>query len=145
MSAASWGYFDTSVLAKRYIREEGSPKARLLLRRHRFLSSAIAPLELVSALTRRHLAGELSDKGYGAILQRLKNDREYWELIEVGPEVLGRAEELIRQTGLRTLDALHLASCLMFQSISGMSIPLITADTHQQDAARSLSVQLLSV
>ena len=46
-------YFDTSVLVKRYVREDGSMYARALMRRHRVVSSAVAPLELLSALTRR--------------------------------------------------------------------------------------------
>jgi predicted nucleic acid-binding protein len=37
----AWAYFDTSVLLKRYVREDTSAQARALLRRHRFLSSAI--------------------------------------------------------------------------------------------------------
>ncbi|MGH7387624.1 MAG: type II toxin-antitoxin system VapC family toxin, partial [Candidatus Methylomirabilales bacterium] len=60
--AGQWAYFDTSVLVKRYVREPGSRRARVLLRRYRFLSSAIAPLEVISALVRRQSAGELTKR-----------------------------------------------------------------------------------
>lgn len=44
-----------------------------------------------------------------AIRSRLHKNRAYWELVEVGAIVLSQAEELVQKTGLRTLDALHVA------------------------------------
>ena len=134
---ATWAYFDTSVLAKRYVEEAGSPRARSLFRKYRFLSSAIAPLELVSAITRRYKTGELTDKNHQAIMNRIHVDRSYWELVEVSPIVLERAEDLITNTNLRSLDAIHVASALVFQSLTGRRIPFITADEMQREAASS--------
>ena len=88
---APWAYFDTSVLVKRYVREQGSPRARFLLRRHRFLSSAVAPVEVVSALCRRRAAGELTQQNFAAILTRIREDRSYWQLVEVSPLVLAQS------------------------------------------------------
>ncbi|MBI4483229.1 MAG: type II toxin-antitoxin system VapC family toxin [Acidobacteria bacterium] len=140
---AVWAYFDTSVLVKRYVRETGSPRARALLRQYRFLSSAIAPLEVVSALRRRRAIGELAEKDFFAILSRIRKDRVYWELVEVSPLVLSRAEELIRETALRTLDAVHLASALVFQTASGIRVSLITADARQREAAGRWALDLV--
>ncbi len=42
-------YFDTSVLVKRYVDEDGSTRARAGLRRYRVVTSSIAPLEALSA------------------------------------------------------------------------------------------------
>ena len=50
MSQTRWAYFDTSVLVKRYVKEQGSAAARRLLQRYRFLSSAVAPVEVVSQI-----------------------------------------------------------------------------------------------
>ncbi len=55
-------YFDTSVLVKLYVWEDGSAMARTLPRRHRCVVSAIAPVEVVSALHRRAAAGDV-DRG----------------------------------------------------------------------------------
>ncbi|MDE2059179.1 MAG: type II toxin-antitoxin system VapC family toxin [candidate division NC10 bacterium] len=137
---APWAYFDTSVLLKRYIREAGSAQARASLRRHRFLSSAIAPVEAMSALCRRRTSGELAEEDFAVILSRMRRDRSYWELVAVTPLVLTDAEELIQTTGVKTLDALHLASVLAFQAMSGIRIPFITADIRQRDAASQLNV-----
>ena len=129
---APWAYFDTSVLVRRYIREAGSHRARRLLRQYRFLSSAIAPVEMMSALCRRRAAGELAERDFRAILSRMHKDRSYWELVEVSPLVLAHAEDLIRKTALRTLNALHLGSALAFQAASGIAIPFITGDARQR-------------
>jgi predicted nucleic acid-binding protein len=138
-----WAYFDTSVLMKRYVKEAGSPAARKLLQRYRFLSSALAPVEALSALSRRRTAGEITQRDFLAIRSRLHKDRDYWELIEVGPIVLSQAEDLVQKTGLRTLDALHVASALTFQATSGLTIPFVTADVRQRDAAESLALNLI--
>ena len=136
-------YFDTSVLVKRYVNEQGSARARALLRNHRFLSSAIAPVEAVSALHRRRVAGELSLSSFDAILMQLVKDRRYWSLVEVTSMVLERAETVIRETGVRTLDAIHLASALHVRATMGQSDPrlsFITADSVQHEAALRLGL-----
>ncbi len=145
MTATRWAYFDTSVLVKRYIKEEGSTTARRLLQRYRFLSSVVAPVEVLSALSRRRTAGELTQRDFLAIRSRLHKDRAYWELVEVGSLVLSQAEELVQKTGLRTLDALHVASVFTFQSASGLAIPFVTADVRQREAAERLALTLIWV
>lgn len=72
-------------------------------------------------------------------------NRSYWELVEVGEIVLNQAEELAQKTGLRTLDALHLASVLTFQAASGLTIPFITADVRQRKGAEMLGINLIWV
>ncbi|MDF0653123.1 MAG: type II toxin-antitoxin system VapC family toxin [Nitrospira sp.] len=145
MSAVRWAYFDTSVLVKRYVKEEGSTTARHLLQRYRFLSSAIVSVEVLSALSRRRTAGELTPRDFLAIRTRLHKDRSYWELVEVGALVLSQAEELVQTVGLRTLDALHVASALTFQAASGLTIPFITADSLQREAGERLALNLVWV
>lgn len=145
MRSLPWAYFDTSVLVKRYVKEEGSTTARRLLQRYRFLSSAVAPVEVLSAISRRRTSGEINHRDSLAIRARLHKDRAYWELVEVGGIVLSQAEELVQKTGLRTLDALHVASALTFQAASGLTIPFITSDLRQREAADSLALTLIWV
>ena len=105
----SLAYFDTSVLVKNYVREAGSARARSLLRTYSFLSSAIAPLELMSALMRKRSTGELNVLELPRVLARIQTDRLYWKLLDIGASVLSQGEELIQKTSLRTTDAIHLA------------------------------------
>jgi predicted nucleic acid-binding protein len=140
-----WAYFDTSVLVKRYVSEIGSVRARMLLGRYRFLSSAVAPIELTSALCRRAASGELTEADFTRIQSKLKKDRLAWELVEITPGVLNQAEEIVRKTSLRTLDALHVATALVFQSVSGIRVPFVTGDARQRGAAERLELNVLWV
>ena len=143
--AVAWAYFDTSALVKRYVNESGSGATRRLVRQYRFLSSAIAPVEVTSALNRRRNLGDLAERDFAAIRSRVLKDRDYWELIEVGPEVLSRAEQLVQHQPLRTLGAIHVATALSFQSASGLHIPFITGDTQQRQVAEHLQMNVLWV
>jgi hypothetical protein len=46
---------------------------------------------------------------------------------------------------VRTLDALHIASALTFQDASGLTIPFITGDATQSDAAQYLALTVIWV
>jgi uncharacterized protein len=133
--AEALAYFDTSVLVKRYVEEPGSDHARRLMRRYRLLSSVITSVEAVSALSRRHRVGELARNHFDAIIVRMHADLLYWDMVELGAGVLEGAERLILQTPVRTLDALHIASALVLQMESGASLPFVTADARQREAA----------
>ena len=130
---------------KRYVQEEGSSQARSLLKKHRILTSVIAPTEAISALSRRQTLQELTAKHFAEILSRIKADRAYWELVEVSALVLNEADQVILKTDLRTLDAIHLASILTFQTASSIKIPFITGDTKQQEAANHLGLDTIWV
>lgn len=136
-------YFDTSVLVRRYVEEAGATRARNLLGTHRLLSSAVAPLEVLAALCRKRASGQLPTTDFTAIRSRVLRDRTHWELIEVSPLVLAQAEAVIMETALRTIDALHLASHLVFQSSSGLRIPFVTGDARQRDAATQLELDVV--
>jgi uncharacterized protein len=141
----SLAYFDTSVLVKNYVREAGSARARALLRTHSFLSSAITPVELMSALMRKHSTGELNLQDLSRILARIREDRPYWKLLDVGASVLSQGEELAQKTRMRTFDAIHLASLAVFRSASGSVSTFITADGWQRDAATHLDLDVVWV
>ena len=142
--AAPWAYVDTSVLLKRYIEEAGAADSRRLLRRYRVVSSAIAPVEATSALWRRRAANDVADADLQAILRRLVDDRSHWELVDLTADVLDRAEQVIQRAGVRTLDAVHLASALAVQAASGRgrTMQFITADARQREAAVGLGLQV---
>ncbi|HZY60480.1 MAG TPA: type II toxin-antitoxin system VapC family toxin [Candidatus Binataceae bacterium] len=138
-------YFDTSALVKRYVHEEGSVQARTLLRNYRVVSSAIAPLEALSALLRRRALGQLSERDLTVIRGRMRVDIERWELLECNETVLGRAEEVIEAVGGKTLDALHIASALVFQEASLIRVGFVTADARQTEAARRMALKVTRI
>jgi predicted nucleic acid-binding protein len=117
-----------------------------LLRRHDLLSSAITPVEVLSAVWRRKRNGEVSEENFSATLSRVQSDRIRWELVELGATVLGRAEEIVQGTvPMRALDAIHVASLMTFQSAAGIRVPLITGDSRQRDAAEQMQLDVVWV
>jgi predicted nucleic acid-binding protein len=141
----SLAYFDTSALVKNYIREAGSSRVRGLLTRYEFLSSAITPIELQSALQRRHRRREITQRNYNSIVSRLTNDRSYWQLVEVVPELLTKAEELVKTENVRTLDAIHIASAIIIQESFPTPVPFISADERQLIAAQNSELNVIAI
>jgi uncharacterized protein len=141
----SLAYFDTSALVKNYVQEAGSARVRELVAAYEFLSSAIAPIELLSAVQRRYRQGEISRPNYNAIVARVKTDRTFWQLVESVPQVLIKAEEVVVSHNVRTLDAIHLASALIIQRSLSTTFPFISADERQLDAARRCKLQTIAV
>jgi predicted nucleic acid-binding protein len=140
---AAAAYFDTSVLLKRYFAEAGSARAQSLLKRHLLISSAIAPIEAMSAICRRRDTGELSGRAFAQVTRRFQRDRARWELVEVTPQILDIAEELVDRFNLRTLDAVHLASGHLLQATLRSRLRFVTADARQRDTATALSFECL--
>ncbi|HET7006120.1 MAG TPA: type II toxin-antitoxin system VapC family toxin [Candidatus Binatia bacterium] len=141
----SLAYFDTSVLVKNYVQEGGSAQARQLLAAYEFLSSAIAPIELHSAVQRRYRQGDITRANYNAIIARVKTDRSSWQLVESVPQVLAKAEEAVVKHQVRTLDAIHLASALIIQQSVHTPLQFISADERQLAAARSCKLQTIAI
>lgn len=142
----TFAYFDTSALVKRYVRERGSAQVGALLRRHNLLSSAITPVEVLSAVWRRKRDGDVSEEDVLATLSRVQSDRVRWELVEVGGTVLSRAEEIVQGTvPMRALDAIHVASLITFQAAAGIRVPFITGDGRQRDAAEQMKLDVVWV
>ena len=142
----TFAYFDTSALIKRYVNEKGSGRVVSLLRRYDLLSSAITPVEVMSALCRRKRNGELSDQDFAVTLSRIRGERTRWELVELGGTVLSRAEEIVQGiVPMRALDAVHVASLTTFQAAAGMPVPFVTGNGKQRDAATLLGLEVIWV
>ena len=138
----AWGYFDTSVVVKRYVPESGSSLAREVMRRHSFLSSAIAPLETLSAISRRRRSGEVDQNTFNSIRFRIELDRAHWELVPVDRAVLERAEEIVSTGNVRALDAIHIACALSFNEGAGTRVLFFSADERQLDAAARFGLRI---
>jgi len=141
----SLAYFDTSALVKIYIHEAGSSRVRGLLTSYEFLSSAITPIELHSAVQRRRRQGEITQPNYNSIVSRFAKDRSYWQLVEVVPQILSKAEELVKTANVRTLDAIHIASAIIIQDSFTTPLPFISADERQLAAAQSCRLSVIAI
>jgi predicted nucleic acid-binding protein len=130
---------------KNYVREAGSSRVRGLLTRYEFLSSAVTPIELQSAVQRRHRQREITQANYNSIISRVANDRSYWRLVEVIPQLLSKAEELVKTENVRTLDAIHIASAIIIQESFAAPLPFISADERQLAVAQNCELSVIAI
>ena len=103
----------------------------------RAYTSDLAGVEARRVIDRLRLDGTLDDAGVVAALEQLGRIEASIGRIALTRVVLRRAS-LPMATAVKTLDALHLASALLFQERRGVSLVFATHDTQQAMAARAL-------
>jgi predicted nucleic acid-binding protein len=123
-------YVDTSVLLKRYVDEPDSDRADELL---------AADPELVTGRhtiveVRRNLARLLAATDAAAARVAFAEDVAALSIIELDAATCELAATIGEQTGVRTLDSLHLGAALRL----GTAITFLTFDVRQAQAARAL-------
>lgn len=57
----------------------------------------------------------------------------YLEIVRLTDDVLRRTEEILLHSSARTLDAIHIASALLFQESTGIALTFITSDKRQAE------------
>ncbi len=104
-------FFDSSGLAKRYIRERGSDEVEKILSVAGELGlSVIAPAEVISALSRLRRQRAIAQGQYDLAKRALFTDLEDVSVVGVTNSVVAGAIGLLEEYSIRTLDALHVAS-----------------------------------
>jgi predicted nucleic acid-binding protein len=141
-----WAYFDTSVIVKLYVAEGATLEAKGLVRKHSLLSSVLLPLEVTAALARRRAAGEVTPGDFSTALGHFQEDQQFFEWVELARGVRQRVEALLQVHAIRTLDAIHIASALLFKErVEIAMLPFITGDKRQFLAAQTLGLETLWV
>ena len=105
-------YLDSSALVKVYAVEPGHDSMAGLLTKHAGLlfTSVVTYAEVLSAMTRGHRSGRITDRDYSAAKLRFRQDWREILVIELREDVLSDVERLIESHGLRGFDAVHLCS-----------------------------------
>jgi uncharacterized protein len=116
-------YFDASALAKRYVRERGSVKVRRLLSADLAATSRFSAVEIASALARRVREGSLAEGDRERAVTTLEQDLTAMLVVELTPDVVGRAHVLLRRHPLRAGDAVQLASWMCLRDALQDEIP----------------------
>ena len=135
-------FLDTSALLKRYVEEEGSQYIRQLLTRSDFSfhQSFLTPLEITSALYRRHRAGLLSNPELTQILNAYTaHTQDRYATILHSDQLMHLAATLLARHPLRSLDAIQLAAALTLQSTfppNASPFTFVSADDRLLTVAR---------
>jgi len=129
-------YVDSSALLKRYIDEPDSEAAEALLRSDPSLLTARHTIVEV----RRNLARLLDETDAAAARSAFTQDLRVFSIVELDEVTCETAAAIAELTGVRTLDALHLAAA---QRVGGSAVPFLTFDLRQAQAARTLGLIVL--
>jgi predicted nucleic acid-binding protein len=129
-------YADSSALLKRYIEEPDSTVAEAqLLTDPEWFSGRHTFVEI-----RRNLARMVSDQELVRLRGAFDNDWRRTTVVELDEITCRLAADIGEQTGLRTLDALHLAAAMR---LGPRTLTFLTFDLRQAQVARQLGFVVL--
>ena len=129
-------YADSSALLKRYIEEPDSRVAEAqLLTDPEWFSGRHTFVEI-----RRNLARMVSDQELVRLRGAFDNDWRRTTVVELDEITCRLAADIGEQTGLRTLDALHLAAAMR---LGPRTLTFLTFDLRQAQVARQLGFVVL--
>jgi predicted nucleic acid-binding protein len=137
-------YLDTSALVKLFVEEPGSAVVATLVTRVEAVATAkIAYAEVHAGLARRHRAGDLSTPAYDVTWQSFEEEWPRYTRLDLHDEILQSARTLIQRHPLRGFDAIHLASALSLQSLTGEATVLVAAGRRLLRAAAAEQIAVL--
>lgn len=130
-------YVDSSALLRRYVEEADSDAADALLRADRGLLTARHAIVEV----RRNLARLLAGRDLALARAAFAQDLRSISIIELDEATCESAATIAEATGVRTLDALHLAAA---QRVAEPGGGFLTFDVRQAQAARSIGLTVVT-
>lgn len=128
-------YVDTSALLKRYIREDDSDLANDLLA----ADPVLACSWLLAVELRRNVSRLVDTSARPSVRRQIDRDLDSFALIDLDGPVAALAAEITDAYGVRSLDAVHLASARRLQIDD---LLFITFDLRQAEAARRLGLRV---
>ena len=134
-------YLDTGILVKLLTPEPETAFFERELRGHALATSELALVEVKSALFAKERAGLITAAQRARAETKFARmiEDEILELHDLNNRTLRKATEIIHgchpQAPLRSLDALHVASCDLAQEF-----PLCTTDARMHAAARAMHI-----
>jgi predicted nucleic acid-binding protein len=109
-------FFDTSALVKFFHTEEGTDKVTDLVNseENEIWISEVAGLEFLSAILRRFRTNEIDERDLDLAITNFEEQITSFNIEPLGNAIFNEAKSLLKEYGkvygLRTLDALHLAT-----------------------------------
>ena len=143
-------FFDSSALVKAYIAEVGTNWVRTILddQQNGISISALAEVEVISALTRRFNEGDLTQFELDQACDELNQDCTAYFLVDTTTQILSTARDLARLHSLRAYDAVQLASAIAVRTNllvahgNAIEFRFVSADNILNDRARLEGLQV---
>jgi predicted nucleic acid-binding protein len=107
------------------------------------VTSALTSVELERGLLRAYLAKRITAAERRAKRAWLRDLLEACEVINLDSSVLERAGQPFPVEPIRTLDALHLASAVLFEQAVGAALSILSVDDRVRASAEELGFRVL--
>jgi predicted nucleic acid-binding protein len=133
-------YLDTSALLRVVLREPGALEE--LRSSAALVSSELLAVESLRTIDRLRLQGALAPEEAASRRATVADWLEAVDLVRLQRPILSRASEPL-PTPLGTLDALHLATALVWRDRTGRTLVMATHDGSLALAARSFGLEVL--
>ena len=79
------------------------------------------------------------------MVNHIREDSSCIEIVRLTDDVIKMAEEIALQSTDRALDAIHIASALLFQEAVNINLVFVTSDKKQEKAANHQGLKTLFV
>lgn len=133
-------YLDSSVLLRIVLRQADALKEWKKI--DRAISSALVEVESLRTLDRLRLAEGLADGDIAVRREAVFRLLEAVEVVAPDRTVLQRASQPL-PTSLGTLDAIHLATALLWREVTGVDVVMATHDGALATAARATGLRVV--
>jgi uncharacterized protein len=141
-------FVDSSALVKRYVAEVGTAWIQHLTdpdSRNRLVIARVAQIEVAGALARREREGFLHPDAVSRAFDTLEYDLDtQYQVVELDPNVVRTAVQLVRRHPLRAYDAVQLASAQQiyaaFAQDADPPFTFLTADDRLLVVAESVGL-----
>ena len=137
--------FDSSALVKRYVEETGTDSVKSILSTGgEIATSKLTYPEILSALMRKHRAGEIAKKLLQDIVARFERDWYHILVLEFHNDLLQTVKFLLEKYPLKAADAVHLSSALWLRNSVKVEVTFVTPDSILIKAAESENLRTLN-
>jgi len=144
-------FFDTSAMIKLYHDEDGTEETLSIINTHNpiILISDLTKIEFISAFAKKVRTNEITKDDFQEIVLLFENDTKKYEIIEIDKGIKSLAVDLLKmigcKRGLKSLDALQLASALTFSKIKYMLDLFVVSDKNLGKIAEEQGLQTMIV
>lgn len=135
-------YLDASVLLRVVLGQPRALKEWRAIRRG--VASALVEVECLRTLDRLRLRASIADREIAVRREAIFRVLETLEIVEATAAVLRRAAQPL-PTELGTLDAIHLATAMLWRERTGADLVMATHDAALATAARASGLRVAGV
>lgn len=139
-------YFDTSALLKRYLLEEGTNEVLSLFRKNEVIpvTSLLTQVEGFHGICRKWNEAKASIKLRQQVLRQFQRDMQTFQIVTVDSALIKISKKLVQNHLLRSLDAIHIASALVFKKRGNEKIHFVSCDNLQNKVAQQQGLLTLN-